>query len=96
MKLCECKNSIKFICDFQDDQFVYIIMELCDKDLLSYLYEGKTIFTVDEKRETFLKLNKAFKKMRYYNILQRDLKLGNVLIKFTDETKTHFIPKLAD
>ena len=34
--------------------------------------------------------------MRYYNILHRDLKLGNVLIKFTDETKTHFIPKLAD
>ena len=32
--------------------------------------------------------------MRYYNILHRDLKLGNVLIKFTDETKTHFIPKL--
>ena len=66
-------------------------MELCDKDLLSYLYERKTTFTVDEIRETFLQLN-----MRYYNILQPDLKLGNVLIKFTDETKTHFIPKLAD
>ena len=51
---------------------------------------------MDEIRETFLQLNKAFKKMRYYNILHRYLKLGNVLIKFTDETKTHFIPKLAD
>ena len=66
-------------------------MELCYKDLLCYLYERKTTFTVDEIRETFLQLN-----MRYYNILQPDLKLGNVLIKFTDETKTHFIPKLAD
>ncbi len=62
MKLCECENYIKFICDFQDDQFVYIIMELCYKDLLCYLYERKTTFTVDEIRETFLQLNKAFKK----------------------------------
>jgi serine/threonine protein kinase len=51
---------------------------------------------VDEIRETFLQLNNAFKRMRDNNILHRDLKLGNVLIKFTDETKTKFIPKLAD
>ena len=71
-------------------------MELCYKDLLCYLYERKTTFTVDEIRETFLQLNNAFKRMQNNNILHRDLKLGNVLIKFTDETKTHFIPKLAD
>ena len=71
-------------------------MELCDKDLLVYLYERKTAFTIDEIRETFLQLNNAFRKMRYNNILHRDLKLGNVLIKFTDESKMHFIPKLAD
>jgi len=96
MKLCECENSIKFICDFESDNNLNIIMELCDKDLLCYLYERKTPFTIDEIRETFLQLNNAFQKMRYNNILHRDLKLGNVLIKFTDETKMHFIPKLAD
>ena len=96
MKLCECENSIKFICDFESDNNLNIIMELCDKDLLCYLYERKTPFTIDEIRETFLQLNNAFHKMRYNNILHRDLKLGNVLIKFTDETKMHFIPKLAD
>ena len=96
MRLCECENSIKFICDFESDNNLNIIMELCDKDLLCYLYERKTNFTIEEIRETFLQLNNAFRKMRYHNILHRDLKLGNVLIKFTDETKTHFIPKLAD
>jgi serine/threonine protein kinase len=96
MKLCECENSIKFICDFDSDNNLNIIMELCDKDLLVYLYERKTAFTIDEIRETFLQLNNAFRKMRYNNILHRDLKLGNVLIKFTDESKMHFIPKLAD
>ena len=96
MKLCECENSIKFICDFDSDNNLNIIMELCDKDLLVYLYERKTAFSIDEIRDTFLQLNNAFRKMRYNNILHRDLKLGNVLIKFTDETKTRFIPKLAD
>ena len=96
MKLCECENSIKFICDFESDNNLNIIMELCDKDLLCYLYERNTAFTVDEIRETFLQLNNAFKRMQNNNILHRDLKLGNVLITFTDEAKTHFIPKLAD
>lgn len=34
--------------------------------------------------------------MSQNNILHRDLKLGNILIKFTDEKKTNFIPKLSD
>ena len=96
MKICECENSIKFICDFESDNNLNIIMELCDKDLLVYLYERKTPFTIDEVRDTFLQLNNAFRKMQSNNILHRDLKLGNVLIKFTDEAKTKFIPKLSD
>ena len=96
MRLCECENSVKFFCDFDTENHRNIIMELCDKDLLCYLYERKTSFTLDEIRETFLQLNNAFRKMRQNNILHRDLKLGNVLIKFTNEAKTKFIPKLAD
>ena len=96
MKKCECENSIKFICDFDTDNNKNIIMELCDKDLLVYLYERMEPFSVDEIRDTFLQLNNTFRKLRENKILHRDLKLGNILIKFTDETKKHFIPKLAD
>ena len=96
MRLCECENSIKFFKEFESENYCNIIMEFCDKDLLCYLYDRKTPFTVDEVRETFLQLNNAFRRMRANNILHRDLKLGNVLIKFTDATKMRFIPKLAD
>ena len=96
MKKCQCPNSIKFIKDFQTQNNYNIIMELCDTDLLCYLYERPNPFSSEEIKECFLQLNNAFKKMNENNIIHRDLKLGNVLIKFTDETKTKFIPKLTD
>lgn len=96
MKKCECENSIKFIKDFQTQNNYNIIMELCDTDLLCHLYERPKPFSVDEIREIFSQLNNVFRKMNQNNILHRDLKLGNILIKFTDPSKTHFIPKLSD
>ena len=96
MKKCACENSIKFIKDFQTQNNFNIIMELCDTDLLCYLYERQKPFSVDEIRDTFAQLNNAFRKMSKNNILHRDLKLGNILITFTDESKTHFTPKLSD
>ena len=96
MKKCECENSIRFIRDFQTQNNYNIIMELCDTDLLCYLYQRPEPFTVDEIRYTFSQLNNVFKKMQQYKIIHRDLKLGNILIKFTDESKKNFIPKLSD
>ena len=96
MQKCACNNSIKFIKEFQTQNNYNIIMELCDTDLLVYLYERPRPFTADEIRNTFLQLNNAFRKMSQNNIVHRDLKLGNVLIKFTDEKRNNFIPKLTD
>ena len=96
MKKCECQNSIKFIKEFQTQNHFNIIMELCDTDLLVYLHERKDCFTVEEIRDTFSQLNNVFRKMSENNILHRDLKLGNILIKFIDKSKTKFIPKLSD
>ena len=87
MKKCACENSIKFIKEYQTQNNYNIIMELCDTDLIVYLYERPNPFTVDEVRDTFLQLNNAFIKMAENNILHRYLKLGSVLLKFTDESK---------
>ena len=96
MKKCECENSIRFIRDFQTQNNYNIIMELCDTDLLCHLYQRPEPFTVDEIRNIFSQLNNVFKKMQQHKIIHRDLKLGNILIKFTDESKKNFIPKLSD
>ena len=95
-RLCECENSVKFICEFDTENNRNIIMKLCDKDLLCYFYERKNAFTVYEIRETFLQLNNVLRKMIQNNILHSDLQLTHVLIKYTYESQTKFIPKLAD
>ena len=96
MKKCACENSINFIEEFETPNHFNIIMELCDTDLIVHLYERENTFTAEEIRNIFSQLNNAFRKMSQNNILHRDLKLGNILIKFTDESKKNFIPKLTD
>ena len=96
MKLCECENSIRLIQTMESENNYNIVMELCDTDLLIHLNKSPVPFTVDEVRDTFSKLNNVFKIMQKHNIIHRDLKLGNILIKYTDETKKVFIPKLSD
>ena len=96
MKKCECENSVKLISNFETANNFNIIMELCDGDLLVYLNKKLEPFSVEEIKETFLQLNNVFKIMNKNNIIHRDLKLGNILIKYIDESKKKFIPKLSD
>lgn len=43
-----------------------------------------------------MQLNKAFKVMKKNNIIHRDLKLENILIKYNDKEKNSYTVKLAD
>ena len=96
MKICECENSVRLIKTMETENNYNIIMELCDGDLLNVLNKSPSPFTVDEVRETFSQLNNVFKIMHQHNLVHRDLKLANILIKYTDETQKKFIPKLSD
>ena len=95
MKNCECENSVKFFDYFDKKEYYEIIMELCDSSLHKYL-KNREPFSVEEIFEIFTNLNKAFKIMNEKNIVHRDLKLKNILIKYTNKEKTKFIPKLCD
>ena len=96
MKKCNCDNSVRLYQNFETTNNYNIIMELCDSDLLIYLNSRQNPFSVEEVRETFQQLNNVFRIMHKNNIVHRDLKLGNILIKFTDESHQKFIPKLSD
>ena len=96
MKKCECENSVKLISNFETTNNQNIIMELCDTDLYNHFKKCDRPFSVDEIRDIFSQLNNVFKLMYDNNIVHRDLKLANILIKYTDEKKEKFIPKLSD
>ena len=80
MEKCACENSIKFIKYIPSQNNLNIIMELCDTDLLCYLYERPKPFSTEEIRDSFAQYNNTFRKMNQNNNLHRDLKLGNILI----------------
>ena len=96
MKKCNCENSVYLYNFFETQNNYNIIMELCDGDLDQELRKRPEGFNTDEVRYIFSQLNNAFKKMVEHNIIHRDLKLGNILIKYSDEAKTKFVPKLSD
>ena len=96
MKVCNCENSVRLIQNLETENNFNIVMELCDSDLLCHLNLRTIPFSVDEVRDTFIQLNNVFKIMHKNKIVHRDLKLGNILLKYTDETHKKFIPKLSD
>ena len=95
LKTINCENSLKYYTHFIENGYFYIVTELCDSDLKNYVEKEHTSrFSSEEIREIFSQLNKAFKIMRKYNIMHRDLKLANILIKNLDNGKKIF--KLGD
>ena len=84
-------NSVKCYEYFNNDKNFVIIMELCEKDLSKALKEkiiktGKG-FDLEKIREIINQLNNTFKVMKENNIIHRDLKLENILIKNDDKFK---------
>ena len=96
MRKCNCNNSVKYFTHFETNNHWNIIMELCDNDLSKELKKRPNSFNIEEIKDIMSQLNNAFRKLHQFNIIHRDLKLQNILIKYTDETQTKFIPKLSD
>jgi len=98
MKIC-CKdniNSVKLYEYFDTEKELAIVMELCDESLQSILNKKINGFNKEEIYDMINQLNNTFKIMNKNHIIHRDLKLDNILVKYTDNTKTKFILKLSD
>ena len=90
------ENSVKYYGDYQILKEKIIVMEKCDEDFENYLKQRNKSLNEEEIKKIFLDLNKIFKVMNENNIIHRDLKLKNFLIKYTNKERTEYIVKLAD
>ena len=75
-----CENSIKIYEYYDTEKEFIILMELCDETLFHALARTKNGFTTSQIKNILLQLNNAFKRMNYYGISHRDIKLNNNFI----------------
>ena len=94
-KMSEFENSVKFYYFFEDDKDYILVLELCHSDLKKLLKE-KGRFTSLEILAIMEGINKPLRYMHNNGFIHRDIKPENIMIKYVDNFKTKFIPKLAD
>ena len=87
-------NTVKFYEYFNTKEEFAIVMELCDENMISFLAKKKKGISLDEIRKIMKDLNNTFKIINEKKIIFRHLKLENILIKYMDKEKTHYIVKL--
>ena len=92
----ECKYSLKYIESFKDDNYYYIISELCDCDLDKEIRRYNGLFPIEKIKKILTQLNNVFTLMNIKKILHRDIKPQNILVKYTNNDKTDFDVKLSD
>ena len=96
MQKCHCENSVEIFDYFDTEKYFIIIMELCDNNLFKELAKTKSGFSVEKIKEILLQLNNVFKIMNENKIVHRDIKLHNILIKYTNKEKKEFKVLLSD
>ena len=92
----ENKNTVKFYEYFETDDDFGIVMELCDDNLSNILSKSKNSFDIQNILYILKQLNKTLKIMISKNLIHRDLKLENILVKYENNEKKQFTLKLTD
>ena len=88
-------NTVKFYEYFITKNEFAIVMELCDKDLRKFSSERSKAFRPDELYGILTQLNNTFRIMAKYNLIHRDIKLENILVKYDGYSNINYTLKLT-
>jgi len=73
-------NIVRFVRCFEDEQHVYLLLDLCDSGSLADLVRKKGRLSEAEARPLLLQLIEAVRFMHSRWVIHRDIKLGNILL----------------
>ena len=94
LKVCQHPNIVQILDTFENQDYIYIVMELMKGgDLYGYLEKREFKMTEERARSIAHSLATALFYLHSYGIVHRDIKLENILM--TDDTDTAE-PKLMD
>lgn len=94
LKLCQHPNIIKLLDTFENQDYIYIVMEwLKGGDLFTYLEKRSFKISEDRARSIIHSLAVALYYLHSYGIVHRDIKLDNILM--TDESENSDV-KIVD
>ena len=79
-KTMQHPHIVRFVEVFEDNENIYMILELCANRSLMDMLRRRSRFTEPETRYFMLQLLGALKYMHGKNIIHRDLKPGNVFL----------------
>ena len=96
MKELNCPFLIKFYDFIEESDYFYIIEELCDENIQSLINRHEEGLDDNTIKQILLQLNEVFHIMKNLDIIHRDLKLQNILIKYHPKFKDLFVIKLSD
>ena len=89
-------NSVKFYEYFQTNNEFAIVMELCDQNLRDLLKLTKKGLEIREIYNIMYQLNNTFRIIQEKQIIHRDIKLDNILLKYENSQKKNYTVKLTD
>ncbi|KAF9561029.1 Cell cycle serine/threonine-protein kinase cdc5/MSD2 [Mortierella alpina] len=74
------ENIVKYYHCFEDDDFVYLVLELCESKTLMELIKRRKRLTEPEVRFYMKEIVAGCAYMHHHKVIHRDLKLGNVFL----------------
>ncbi|XP_032802654.2 serine/threonine-protein kinase PLK3-like isoform X1 [Petromyzon marinus] len=81
------RHIVQFISSFEDENFIYIILELCNGQSLAHMLRSRKVLTETEVKYYLRQLISGLRYLHQCGVVHRDLKLGNFFVTDSMEVK---------
>ena len=89
-------NSVNIYEKYEQKNTIFIVMEICEGSLSTYLEKSENGFSIYEIKVIFNQLNNILYELRSKNMVHNNINLENIFIKFKGNGEEGFDVKLSN